>query len=112
MRYRLSAGIGAGYDDSSRLLSDFKLQGDVYFLVGEAGESCAFYIADRLGMPDEMLKTAIRAAYGDAAVDSYKFQKDETQNKNVERFSAMSCPSPMSHRYPLFMQISAAVQVT
>ncbi len=50
-------------------------------VIGEAGESCAFYIADRLGMPNEMLKTAIRAAYGDAAVDSYKFQKDETQNK-------------------------------
>ena len=32
-RHRLSAGIGAGYDDASRLLSDFKLQGDVYFLV-------------------------------------------------------------------------------
>ncbi len=52
-------------------------------VIGEAGESCAFYIADRLGMPDEMLKTAIRAAYGDAAVDSYKFQKDETQNKDT-----------------------------
>ena len=32
--------------------------------------------------------------------------------EKVERFSAMSCPSPMSHRYPLFMQISADVQVT
>lgn len=26
-------------------------------VIGEAGESCAFYIADRLGMPNEMLKT-------------------------------------------------------
>ena len=25
-------------------------------IIGEAGESCAFYIADRLGMPGEMLK--------------------------------------------------------
>ena len=33
-------------------------------VTGEAGESCAFYIAGRLGMPDEMLKTAVRAAYG------------------------------------------------
>lgn len=31
-------------------------------VIGEAGESCAFYIADRLGMPSEMLKVAIRAA--------------------------------------------------
>lgn len=45
--------------------------------IGEAGESCAFYIADRLGMPNEMLRVAIRAAYGDAAADSYVFQKPD-----------------------------------
>ncbi|MDE7030730.1 MAG: DNA mismatch repair protein MutS, partial [Lachnospiraceae bacterium] len=43
-------------------------------IIGEAGESCAFYITDRLGMPNYMLKTAVRAAYGDAAVDAYHFQ--------------------------------------
>lgn len=43
-------------------------------IIGEAGESCAFYIADRLGMPKEMLKVAIRAAYGDEAVKTYSFQ--------------------------------------
>mgnify|MGYP003455710069 CR=1 FL=1 len=32
-------------------------------IIGEAGESCAFYIADRLGMPNDMLRVAIRAAY-------------------------------------------------
>lgn len=32
--------------------------------VGEAGESCALYIAKQLGMPEEMLKTAYEAAYG------------------------------------------------
>ncbi len=37
-------------------------------IIGEAGESCAFYIAERLGMPEEMLKIAARAAYGDDAV--------------------------------------------
>lgn len=47
-------------------------------IIGEAGESCAFYIADRLGMPNEMLKVAIRAAYGEAAVESYVFQKPES----------------------------------
>lgn len=46
-------------------------------IIGEAGESCAFYIADRLGMPSEMLKVAIRAAYGEGAVDSYTFQTTE-----------------------------------
>ncbi|MDE6761986.1 MAG: DNA mismatch repair protein MutS [Lachnospiraceae bacterium] len=43
-------------------------------VIGEAGESCAFYISDRLGMPSEMLKVAIRAAYGEEAVKFYTFQ--------------------------------------
>lgn len=34
--------------------------------IGEAGESCALYIAQRLGMPQEMLKRAREAAYGDS----------------------------------------------
>lgn len=33
-------------------------------VIGEAGESCAFYIAGKMGMPGEMLKTAMKAAYG------------------------------------------------
>lgn len=32
--------------------------------IGEAGESCAFYIAKRLGMPVRMLKKAAQEAYG------------------------------------------------
>ena len=47
-------------------------------VIGEAGESCAFYIADRLGMPNEMLRAAIRAAYGEEAVSTYHFQKEDT----------------------------------
>ena len=47
-------------------------------VIGEAGESCAFYIADRLGMPNEMLKVAIRAAYGEEAVNTYVFQNPES----------------------------------
>lgn len=47
-------------------------------VIGEAGESCAFYIADRLGMPNEMLRSAIRAAYGEEAVGMYHFQKEDT----------------------------------
>lgn len=48
-------------------------------VIGEAGESCAFYIADRLGMPNEMLRTAIRAAYGDSAVADFKFRDKEPE---------------------------------
>lgn len=47
-------------------------------VIGEAGESCAFYIADRLGMPSEMLEVAIRAAYGEEAVKTYSFQNTES----------------------------------
>lgn len=47
-------------------------------VIGEAGESCAFYIADRLGMSEEMLKVAICAAYGAEAVNSYTFQNTES----------------------------------
>lgn len=32
--------------------------------LGEAGESCAFYIAEKMGMSRKMLRTAIKAAYG------------------------------------------------
>ena len=40
-------------------------------IIGEAGESCAFYIADRLGMPESMLKVAIEAAYGKKEADKF-----------------------------------------
>ena len=48
-------------------------------VIGEAGESCAFYIADRLGMPKEMLEVAIEAAYGKDAVKGYRFSEDESK---------------------------------
>lgn len=53
-------------------------------VIGEAGESCAFYIADRLGMPNEMLKVAIRAAYGEEAVEAYHFQKEDVTIKKKD----------------------------
>lgn len=51
-------------------------------IVGEAGESCAFYIAEKLGMPKDMLETAIKAAYGENAVSSYKFVEG-IKNKEI-----------------------------
>ena len=48
-------------------------------VIGEAGESCAFYIADRLGMPKDMLDIAISAAYGETAVSTYNFKDKEFQ---------------------------------
>ncbi len=51
-------------------------------VIGEAGESCAFYIADRLGMPGYMLETAAKAAYGEDAAISYSFGKGRELKKD------------------------------
>ncbi len=63
-------------------------------VIGEAGESCAFYIADRLGMPHEMLKTAVRAAYGEEAVETYQFQNTENviHKRNANKISKSKKP--------------------
>ena len=58
------------------------LQPTYQMIIGEAGESCAFYIANRLGMPDHMLQTAIKAAYGEDAVGRYKFASGHPLQKN------------------------------
>lgn len=50
-------------------------------VIGEAGESCAFYIASRLGMPNHMLRTAILAAYGEEAARVYPYQNQEVMAK-------------------------------
>ncbi len=64
---------------NARMTFDKETLQPIYqMLIGEAGESCAFYIADRLGMPNEMLRVAIRAAYGEKAVDTYHFQQKNT----------------------------------
>lgn len=52
-------------------------------VIGEAGESCALHIADRLGMPNEMLRTAVRAAYGEDALRAWNFQKEEKKSENI-----------------------------
>lgn len=50
-------------------------------VIGEAGESCAFYIAERLGMPGKMLRTAVRAAYGENPPETLVFSGEENALK-------------------------------
>lgn len=50
-------------------------------VIGEAGESCAFHIAKRLGMPSSMLQTAANAAYGEVA----DWLLEETQKNKIEK---------------------------
>ncbi len=67
---------------NARMTFDRKtLQPTYQMLIGEAGESCAFYIADQLGMPEEMLRVAVEAAYGKEAVDTYCFHHMEQVRK-------------------------------
>lgn len=53
--------------------------------IGRAGESCAFYIAKSLGMPDDMLQRASRAAYG-------KELQMETRVPGQEHLTRRSAP--------------------
>lgn len=48
-------------------------------VIGEAGESCAFYIAHKLGMPSNMLRNAAKAAYG--SEEQGDFQEGEQEIK-------------------------------
>lgn len=59
------------------------LQPTYKMVIGEAGESCAFYIADRLGMPEEMLRVAVEAAYGKEAKETYSFRHNENVKKTA-----------------------------
>lgn len=43
---------------------------------GEAGESCAFYIAGKLGMPRRMLENAAKAAYGRMAGENRPYKQE------------------------------------
>lgn len=61
------------------------LQPMYQMVIGEAGESCAFYIAGKLGMPKRMLRTAICAAYGEGAADSYDISNICQSNSSVEK---------------------------
>lgn len=73
-------------------------------VLGEAGESCAFYIAGRLGMPNEMLKTAIRSAYGEEAVENYCFQnadgiKKQPQGGKISKAQKRKYAMELRHQY-------------
>lgn len=59
--------------DRENLMPLYKLE------IGEAGESCALYIAGRLGLPLDMIKEAHKVAYGERTsfrkIDGYDFNK-------------------------------------
>lgn len=50
--------------------------------IGEAGESCALYIAGRLGMPEHMIKRAERYAYGMQKTEPEPERKREAHKRS------------------------------
>jgi len=52
-------------------------------IIGEAGESCALYIARQLGMPDAMLRNAAEAAYGGISEDSRAAEREDLRAKQA-----------------------------
>ena len=71
------AGKNVGIENARMTFDKDTLKPTYKMVIGEAGESCAFYIADRLGMPSDMLNTAVKAAYGKEALNLYSFNNDK-----------------------------------
>ncbi|HOO28325.1 MAG TPA: DNA mismatch repair protein MutS, partial [Lachnospiraceae bacterium] len=76
---------------NARMTFDKETLRPLYRLViGEAGESCAFYIAGKLGMPKDMLRRAAYEAYGnEPAVDvdrlAEKERLEKTSHEKIKR---------------------------
>ncbi|WP_313128625.1 endonuclease MutS2 [Anaerocolumna sp.] len=51
--------------------------------IGKAGESCALYIAKRLGMPGGMLRNASMAAYGKVELEFLGLTKEEVRRESA-----------------------------
>lgn len=54
-------------------------------IIGEAGESCAFYIAHKLGMPGTMLRNAVKAAYGNDGKDMFTEGEQELHRERGKK---------------------------
>lgn len=68
--------------ENARMAFDRETLRPLYRLIqGEAGESCALFIAKKLGMPDHMLRRAEQAAYG----TSIQVQAVNTEKQKTER---------------------------
>lgn len=72
-------------------------------VIGEAGESCAFYIAEKLGMPAKMLKAAAKAAYGDE--NAYSFTTDKVleheKGKRIQKRKAVTSQQTLARAFQL-----------
>ena len=74
-------------------------------VIGEAGESCAFHIAKRLGMPADMLQTAAKAAYGeveDWLLEDVQEQKiEKTHTPKVQKIKQIKKQQTRAFKFQL-----------
>jgi DNA mismatch repair protein MutS2 len=70
-------------------------------VIGEAGESCALYIARRLGLPEKMIERASLAAYGTKisidtdALKSQEIVKNEQPSRRIINQEAKKAPQSL-----------------
>lgn len=96
---------------NARMTFDKKTLRPTYqMIIGEAGESCAFYIADRLGMPASMLKVAAEAAYGKNISKDYSFNNDEIQRTENRKLSKYK-PSHVDTKLKVAFSIGDSVMI-
>ena len=96
---------------NARMTFDKKTLRPTYqMIIGEAGESCAFYIADRLGMPAGMLKGAAEAAYGKNISKDYSFNNDEIQRNENRKLSKYK-PSHVDTKLKVAFSIGDSVMI-
>ncbi|MBR5178632.1 MAG: DNA mismatch repair protein MutS [Lachnospiraceae bacterium] len=92
---------------NARMTFDKKTLKPTYkMVIGEAGESCAFYIADTLGMPEEMLKVAVEAAYGKEALKHYSFgnkskKPSAKSSKKIVKMKKSNVAQNLSEKYSI-----------
>lgn len=82
---------------NARMLFDRESLQPLYRLeMGAAGDSCAFYIAARLGMPESMLEAARQAAYGAEARNAANPAASNAANP-AARNNTNSTAAPVAH---------------
>ncbi len=79
-------------------------------IIGEAGESCAFYIAEKLGMPVSMLKNALEAAYGENVPDNLDQLQNEIANHSEKQGIKSKTSSQIKKKMVLSNQQEEAKQ--
>ena len=65
--------------------------------MGKTGDSCALYIAKRLGMPEDMIRTAASEAYGDGG----ELEKPLEKTREKTLYKTREKPQERSQEKPL-----------